>query len=233
MLCYGDCHTAEQLKIKHQQYGKDEAIVSVLGTDSISPPFQDVLQYLAPSWEGRPLLQCHGQQVCRLRSVWIIPSAHSGCRVLPSSDSCELEATGACWKIRGSSHSLQQPRCKLPQKESAFPRVRSSLAQRKTSTAWHFSSWHSPVGKERGSSARPLQFLQKPPCCCDCLKLPLCNVPASPVRRSTGQALARADALLAEAEHGQHSSAALRCSRPGPENTQDLRSEGLRSKGLN
>lgn len=96
MLCYGDCHTAEQLKIKHQQYGKDEAIVSVLGTDSISPPFQDVLQYLAPSWEGRPLLQCHGQQVCRLRSVWIIPPAHSDCRVLPSSESFELEATGAC-----------------------------------------------------------------------------------------------------------------------------------------
>ena len=69
MLCYGDCHIAEQLKIKHQQYGKDETTVSVLGTDSISPPFQDVLQYLAPSWEDRPLLQCQGQQVCGLLSV--------------------------------------------------------------------------------------------------------------------------------------------------------------------
>lgn len=56
MLCYGDCHIAEQLKIKHQQHDKDENTASVLGTDSISPSFQDILQYLAPPWEDRPLL---------------------------------------------------------------------------------------------------------------------------------------------------------------------------------
>lgn len=78
MLCYGDCHIAEQLKIKHQHHGKDENTVSVPGTDSTSPPFQDALQYLAPSWEDRPLLQCPGQRGCGLLSVQIVPSTCSG-----------------------------------------------------------------------------------------------------------------------------------------------------------
>lgn len=43
MLYYGDYHIAEQLKIKHQQHGKYENSLSVLGTDSIFPPVQKVL----------------------------------------------------------------------------------------------------------------------------------------------------------------------------------------------
>lgn len=43
MLCYGDCHIAEQLKMNHQRHSRDESTGSVLGTASISPPVQNAL----------------------------------------------------------------------------------------------------------------------------------------------------------------------------------------------
>lgn len=48
ILHYGDGHIVEQLKIKHQQCGKDENLDSVLGTGSIFPPVQRVWQHPAP-----------------------------------------------------------------------------------------------------------------------------------------------------------------------------------------
>lgn len=83
VLCYGDCYIAKQLKIKHRQYGKNETTVSVLGTESISPPFQVILQF---SLGRQAFTQYYRQQVCQLLSVWVVPSACSGCRIPPSSN---------------------------------------------------------------------------------------------------------------------------------------------------
>lgn len=100
--------------MNHQRHSRDESTGSVLGTASISPPFQNALQYLAPSWEDSLCLGVTGSG-----SGGSPPPGPPQPQARAAGCSSQrparraLEATGACRKSHGSSHSQHWPRHKL------------------------------------------------------------------------------------------------------------------------